>query len=105
MRSRPYALWKRDFTGACGLFSLLLRPAPDAAVDAFLDALKLFGLGFSWGGFESLAISAGDQLTLRRGKPPLAGPLVRLHVGLEDVADLIGDLRGGLNAFAGVSRM
>lgn len=98
--SADHALWKRDYIGACGLFSFLLRPGPDAAVDALLDTLRLFGLGFSWGGFESLAISAGDQLSLRRHHPSLAGPLVRLHVGLEDPDDLIADLRRGLDAFS-----
>lgn len=94
-----HALWTRDYAGACGLFSFLPRPAPDRAVDALLDALSLFGLGFSWGGFESLAISAGDQLVIRRHHQPLAGPLVRLHIGLEDPGDLITDLRQGLDAF------
>jgi len=97
--SPDHTIWARDYAGACGLFSVLLRPAPDAAVDALLDSLKLFGLGFSWGGFESLAISAGDQLDIRRHHRPLAGPLVRLHVGLEDPQDLIADLRTGLDAF------
>jgi cysteine-S-conjugate beta-lyase len=97
--SPDHALWLRDFSGANGLFSIVLRPAPDAAVDALLDRLKLFGLGFSWGGFESLAISSGNQLTQRRFPTGLAGPLVRLHIGLEDPADLIADLRNGLDAF------
>jgi cystathionine beta-lyase len=98
--SPDHALWARDYAGACGLFSFLLRPASETAVDALLDQLELFGLGFSWGGFESLAISAGDQLDKRRFDPALAGPLVRLHIGLEDPADLIADLRDGLDAFA-----
>ena len=98
--SPDHALWKRDFVGACGLFGFLLHPAPEAAVNALLDALRLFGLGFSWGGFESLAISAGDQLTIRRFDSGLAGPLIRLHVGLEEPADLIADLQAGLDAFA-----
>jgi cystathionine beta-lyase len=97
--SPDHDIWKRDYTGACGLFAFLLRPAPETAVNAFLDALDLFGLGFSWGGFESLAISAGDQLDIRRHHQPLAGPLIRLHVGLEDPGDLIRDVRAGLDAF------
>jgi cystathionine beta-lyase len=96
--SLDHALWKRDFNGANGLLSVVLRPASVAAVDAMLDRLSLFGLGFSWGGFESLAISSGDQLTQRRFPTDLAGPLVRLHIGLEDPADLIADLRRGLDA-------
>ena len=98
--SLDHALWARDYSGSCGLFSLLLRPAPESAVNAFLDGLKLFGLGFSWGGFESLAVSSGDQLLQRRHRPKLAGPLVRLHIGLEAPEDLIADLRSGLDAFA-----
>ena len=94
-----HALWERDFTGAASLFTFALKPAPEAAVNAFLDALKLFGLGFSWGGFESLAISVDPQLGQRRFKRHYPGPLVRLHVGLEDPADLIDDLRRGLDAY------
>lgn len=94
-----HALWRRDYAGACGLFSLVLRPAPEAAVDALLNALTLFGLGFSWGGFESLAIACDPQLRQRRAPPALGGPLVRLHVGLEEPADLIDDLSRGLAAF------
>jgi cystathionine beta-lyase len=93
-------LWARDFTGACGLFGFALKPAPDAAVDAFLDALGLFGLGFSWGGFESLAISCDPQLRARKFRKDYGGPLIRLHVGLEAPDDLIGDLRAGLDAYA-----
>lgn len=95
-----HALWARDFKGACGLFGFALRPAPQAAVDAFLDALKVFGLGFSWGGFESLAISCDPQLKPRRFPKDYGGPLIRLHVGLEDPDDLIADLRTGLDAYA-----
>ena len=95
-----HALWSRDYSGACGLFAFTLRPAPGAAVDAFLDALKLFGLGFSWGGFESLAIVCDPQLKVRRSSHDYGGPLIRLHVGLEAPEDLIGDLRTGLDAYA-----
>ncbi len=93
-------LWARDFTGACGLFSFVLKPAPEAAVDAFLDALSVFGLGFSWGGFESLAISCDPQLKVRRYAKSYGGPLIRLHVGLEAVDDLMADLRRALDAYA-----
>ncbi|HLI65925.1 MAG TPA: cystathionine beta-lyase [Caulobacteraceae bacterium] len=96
--SKDHALWARDFSGANGLLSIVLGGASDAAVDAFLDRLELFGLGFSWGGFESLAISSGDQFARRRFPPAFAGPLVRLHVGLEDPYDLIADLERGLDA-------
>jgi cystathionine beta-lyase len=98
--SPDHALWERDYTGACGLFAFTLRPAPEAAVNALLNRLRLFGLGFSWGGFESLAIAGDQQIDQRRFKTELTGPLVRLHVGLEEPEDLIADLRDGLDAFA-----
>ncbi len=94
-----HEIWARDFSGTCGLFAFSLKPAPEAAVDAFLDALEVFGLGFSWGGFESLAISCDPQLKPRRFPKAYAGPLVRLHVGLEGADDLIADLRRGLDAY------
>jgi cystathionine beta-lyase len=68
-------------------------------VNAFLDTLQLFGLGFSWGGFESLAIHCDPQLVRRIVKRDFGGPLIRLHVGLESPADLIADLRSGLDAY------
>jgi cystathionine beta-lyase len=98
--ARGHDLWKRDYAGACGLFGLTLTPGPKAAVDAFLDALSLFGLGFSWGGFESLAIGSDHQLSVRRFTPQLRGPLLRLHIGLEAPQDLIADLRTGLDAYS-----
>jgi cystathionine beta-lyase len=96
-----HALFARDYAGPNGLFSIELVPAPETAVHAFLDALSLFGLGFSWGGFESLAIHCDPQLELARTAEPwrAAGPIVRLHVGLEDPADLIADLERGFAAF------
>lgn len=92
-------LWKRDYRGACGLFSIVLKPAPARAVDALLDVLTLFGLGFSWGGFESLAIACDQQLRKRKHRKDYGGPIVRLHIGLEHPDDLIADLRIGLDAF------
>jgi cystathionine beta-lyase len=100
--SEDHALWKRDYTGSCGLFGVVLKPAPATAVNAFLDSLTLFGLGFSWGGFESLAIPSDSQLPKRRHHAALPGPLVRIHIGLEDTADLIADLTQGLAAFDAV---
>jgi len=94
-----HAIWSRDYSGACGLFGLVLKPCPIEAEHAFLDALQLFGLGFSWGGFESLAIRCDPQLKSRRFVTTLEGPLMRLHIGLEAVEDLIGDLQGALAAF------
>jgi len=95
-----HALWRRDYTGACGLFSIVLRPAPQAAAHAFLDALTLFGIGASWGGFESLAIPFDcTQIRTATAWAP-GGPTVRLHIGLEDVDDLIADLERGFAALA-----
>lgn len=97
-----HAIWKRDFKGSSGLFSIILKPAPKAAVDAFLDSLELFGLGYSWGGFESLAIpfDCSPSRTATRWEP--GGPAVRFHIGLEDPADLIADIERGLAKLAGV---
>jgi cystathionine beta-lyase len=91
-----HAIWKRDFTGSSGLFSIVLEPVPTAKVHAFLDALELFGLGFSYGGFESLAIHCDPQLKRTIHKPDLGGPLIRLSIGLEDPEDLIADLEQAL---------
>lgn len=93
-----HAIWRRDYTGASGLFSVVLKPVPQAAVDAFLNALTLFGLGYSWGGFESLAIQfdCSEYRTATRWNP--GGPALRLHVGLEDVEDLKADLERAFTA-------
>lgn len=95
-----HALWKRDFSGASGLFGAVLRPASNKAVLAFLDALELFGLGFSWGGYESLAIHCDPQVRTSRPRLELGGPLIRLHVGLEGADDLTADLRQALDVYA-----
>lgn len=95
-----HALWTRDFTGSNGLFGALLNPMTDEQLNAFFGALTLFGLGFSWGGFESLLIPA-DPATRREGDHWLnheEGHLVRVHIGLEDVDDLIGDLESAMMA-------
>lgn len=92
-----HALWKRDFTGSCGLFGVVLKHTSPQAVAAMLDGMSLFGMGFSWGGFESLVIPAHPE-TQRSAKPWHAdGPLIRLHIGLEAVEDLLQDLEAGLN--------
>lgn len=93
-----HELWARDFTGSSGLFGLALRKVSTKQVHAFLDALTLFGLGFSYGGFESLAIHCDPQLKRTVAKPELAGPLIRLSIGLEDPDDLIADLERGFAA-------
>jgi cysteine-S-conjugate beta-lyase len=94
-----HSIWKRDFTGASGLFSVVLQPAPQQAVDAMLDTLKLFGMGYSWGGFESLVISfdCANYRTATRWAP--GGPTLRFHIGLENVEDLKADLARGFEAF------
>jgi cystathionine beta-lyase len=91
-----HALWKRDFRGASGLFGLELRPMPKTRVDAMLNALKLFRMGVSFGGYESLAIPVdpGPYRTATRWSTD--GPYLRLHVGLEDPDDLIADLERAL---------
>ncbi len=98
--SPDHALWARDFSGTNGLFGLVLKPAPAHAADAFLNALHLFKLGFSWGGFESLAVSGDPQVRNPGRRWQARGALMRLHVGLEAPEDLIADLRAGLDAFA-----
>lgn len=98
-----HALWARDFNGSCGLVSAVLD-SDAAGVDAMLDALTLFGLGYSWGGFESLAIPCDAQLAARAIPVARPGPVVRFHIGLEDTDDLIADLRHGLDALANAER-
>ena len=94
-----HAIWKRDFTGASGLFSVVLNPATQDAVDALLNSLELFGMGYSWGGFESLIIpfDCASYRTATQWQP--GGPSLRLHVGLENVEDLKTDLARGFAAF------
>jgi len=94
-----HALWKRDFSGAASLFGVVMRGGDARAAHAFLDALSLFGLGYSWGGFESLITYETPQLAFRVAPPTLEGPLLRIHVGLEDPKELIADLGVGLAAW------
>ncbi|MGN6374601.1 MAG: cystathionine beta-lyase [Sphingomonas sp.] len=91
-----HALFERDFAGASGLFSFVLEGTDEAGRAAFIDALSLFGIGFSWGGYESLAVPADPVRST--GARDGRGKLVRLHIGLEDPADLIADLDGGFAA-------
>jgi cystathionine beta-lyase len=97
-----HAIWKRDFTGACGLFSVVFKPVPDKAVHAFLNALTLYGIGASWGGYESLAIPFNCKPIRTASAWAPGGPTVRLHIGLEAVSDLIADLERGFAAMAAV---
>ena len=98
-----HALWTRDFTGASGLFGVVLNPVPKAAVDAMLNSLRLFGMGASFGGFESLAIPMNPSPHRAATRWTAGGPYIRLHVGLEDPADLIADLAYGLDQLQLVS--
>jgi cystathionine beta-lyase len=95
-----HAIWRRDFKGASGLFSIVLKPYPQSAVNAFVESLALFGIGASWGGYESLAIpfDCTKVRTATQWNP--GGPTVRLHIGLEDPDDLIEDLENGLSRLA-----
>ncbi|MGY9056876.1 MAG: cystathionine beta-lyase [Alphaproteobacteria bacterium] len=90
-----HAIWKRDFTGASGLFSMIIQQSSEAQLEAFFDGLELFGMGSSWGGYESLLVpsDAGGNRTATEWNPP--GPLLRLHIGLENPADLIADIEAG----------
>jgi cystathionine beta-lyase len=99
-----HALWKRDFTGASGLFAIVLKPVPHKAVAAMLDGLKLFGMGYSWGGFESLIIPFDPSAYRTATVWPEQGPALRLHVGLEDVDDLKADLEAGFARLAAAAR-
>ncbi|HHZ10894.1 MAG TPA: cystathionine beta-lyase [Rhizobiales bacterium] len=98
LESHPgHALWRRDFNGSSGIFSIVLDGGGQKEAHAFLDALEIFGLGYSWGGYESLAVPVflGDR-TIAKG--PQEGPVIRLQIGLEDVADLKADIERGLAA-------
>ena len=96
--SNPHhKIWKRDFTGACGLFGVVLKPYPEAALAAMLNGLELYGMGASWGGFESLILLTNPATTRTIAKELWEndGPTLRIHAGLEDVEDLIIDLEKG----------
>ena len=98
-----HALWKRDFKGATGLFSTILNPVPKPALAAFLDGLKLFGMGYSWGGYESLVIpfDCGTYRTATRWSA--TGPALRFHAGLENFDDLIADLAAGFDRMKAIA--
>ena len=97
-------LWKRDFTGSSGLFSIVLKEGSKQRVAAMLDGLKLFGMGYSWGGFESLAVPFDPAHFRTATKPKYAGKMcIRLHIGLEAVSDLQADLEAGFQRLAGAT--
>ena len=86
-------IWKRDFTGASGLFSVVLKATSEQSVAAMLDGLSLFSMGFSWGGFESLVVPFKAHRTATAWTAQ--GPCLRFHIGLENPDDLIDDLKQG----------
>ncbi|PLX39420.1 MAG: cystathionine beta-lyase [Hyphomicrobiales bacterium] len=90
-----HAIWKRDFTGACGLMGVVLNPYSQEAVEAMVDGMELFGIGASWGGFESLVIVPQLEGIRTATEWKAEGPLIRFHVGLEDKDDLMADLDAG----------
>jgi len=95
-----HAVWQRDFSGASGLFSIVLKAGDRGKLAAMVDHLTHFKMGFSWGGYESLILPP-NMGRIRTARPWTApGPLVRLHIGLEDPADLIADLEAGLARYA-----
>jgi cystathionine beta-lyase len=96
-----HEIWRRDFTGASGLFGFVLsRPYSDAALGAMLDGLELFGMGSSWGGFESLMIRTHPERSRTTTSWAAPGPSLRIHAGLEDPDDLIADLAAGFERLA-----
>jgi cystathionine beta-lyase len=93
-----HAIWKRDFLGSTGLFGVEMKPCSRAQLAAFIEGLECFALGYSWGGYESLVVPAH---IMRTAKPWTGGPLIRLHIGLEDPADLCEDLARGFERMRG----
>ena len=91
-----HAIWKRDFTGACGLFGVVLKEGiTERALGAMIDGLELYGIGSSWGGFESLIVPFDPRETRSATQWPHKGPCFRIHAGLENEEDLIADLEAG----------
>jgi cystathionine beta-lyase len=92
-----HALWKRDFLGASGLFGVVLKPVAKAGVDALLNGLELYGMGASWGGYESLILPTHPETNRTATMWAPGGPTLRIHAGLEDVNDLIDDMKQGFD--------
>ena len=97
-----HAVWKRDFNGATGLFGVVLKPVGTPALKAFFNAFKLFGMGFSWGGFESLCIHVHPERNRTATEWREDGPTLRFHAGLEDIDDMTNDLTIAFAAMAAV---
>jgi len=98
-----HAIWKRDFKGSSGLFSTVLEPASETQLAAFSDGLRHFGLGASWGGFESLVLPFDPTSYRTATKWEAAGPCLRFHIGLENIDDLIGDMEAGFHRMQAVA--
>jgi cystathionine beta-lyase len=94
-----HAIWKRDFTGSGSLFSVLLEPAPREAVAAMVDNFELFGMGYSWGGYESLCLPIHPERIRTAVDWNALGDMFRIHVGFEDMGDLKADLQAGLDRY------
>jgi cystathionine beta-lyase len=90
-----HEIWKRDFTGSSGLFSVVLQPVAERAVDAMIDGLELFGIGYSWGGFASLVVPFDCRKYRTATQWAPGGPTLRFSVGFEDLDDLKDDLDRG----------
>ncbi len=96
-----HRLWQRDFSGASSLFGFVLQAGvPAEAVDAMVNSLELFGIGASWGGYESLILPSLGSIARSCGTGEFGGPMLRIHIGLEDVADLVADLARGFAVLA-----
>ncbi|HUL08525.1 MAG TPA: cystathionine beta-lyase, partial [Candidatus Acidoferrum sp.] len=95
-----HPLWRRDFTGASGLFSVVLKPCAPAAVAALVEGMRLFGMGASWGGYESLLLPVKPETTRTATAWSPGGPTLRIHAGLEAVEDLVADLEDGFRRLA-----
>ena len=103
LESHPqHALWKRDFTGACSLFGIVFQPRYSVEdVMRFIDSLQLFGIGASWGGYESLCILTTGNVTRTAGSGDFGGSMARMHIGLEDTVDLMADITQALGKLGG----
>ncbi|HQR10641.1 MAG TPA: cystathionine beta-lyase [Casimicrobiaceae bacterium] len=99
--ARGHELWKRDFTGATSLFGIVLNPVAKERIDAMLDGFRLFGMGWSWGGYESLVIPIYPERVRTVSQWDAGGPGLRLYIGLEEPDDLIADLTEGFSRLGG----
>jgi cystathionine beta-lyase len=100
--SAGHAIWKRDFTGSSGLFGIILNPVSKPALKSFFNTLRLFGMGFSWGGYESLCIHTHPEKNRSATHWTADGPLLRIHAGLEHIDDLTDDLERAFAAMTAV---